>query len=193
MPVRPVPRVVWRFSLAFAARALANKGMRELPHTHGCFVCGESNPRGLNLRFHTDGTTIHARFVPGSEHVGFQQTVHGGITATVLDEIMVWACAVRTGKFSYCAEMKVRYVSPVRPGEETIATAELVANRRQRLFEAKGELRSLTGQLLATATGKYVPVPNTNIESMLGEIVGDTSFLAVAAAAAAAAETGKEE
>jgi acyl-coenzyme A thioesterase PaaI-like protein len=70
--------------------------MRKLPHTHSCFVCGESNPAGLNLRFETDGRVVRARFTPRVEHVGFKQVVHGGIIATVLDEIMVWACAVPT-------------------------------------------------------------------------------------------------
>ena len=63
--------------------------MKPLPHTHSCFVCGESNPLGLKLRFQTDGRLVHARFVPLPEHIGFKQTVHGGLIATVLDEIMV--------------------------------------------------------------------------------------------------------
>ena len=32
-----------------ARRPIAS--MRELPHTHSCFVCGEANPLGLKLRF----------------------------------------------------------------------------------------------------------------------------------------------
>src|SRR6185436_2207270 len=68
--------------------------MKELPHTRSCFVCGESNSAGLNLRFETDGRIVQAHFVPRLEHVGFKATVHGGLIATVLDEIMVWACAV---------------------------------------------------------------------------------------------------
>ena len=35
--------------------------MKELPHTHSCFVCGESNPIGLNLRFETDGGIVFWR------------------------------------------------------------------------------------------------------------------------------------
>src|ERR1043166_7562515 len=67
--------------------------MRTLPHTHSCFVCGESNPVGLKLRFETDGRIVQTRFVPRAEHVGFRQTVHRGIIATLLDQIMAWAGA----------------------------------------------------------------------------------------------------
>jgi len=73
--------------------------MNELPHTRWCFVCVESNPRGLNLRSETDGRTVQLRFLPRPEHIGFAQTVHGGIVASVLDEVMVWACAVQTSDF----------------------------------------------------------------------------------------------
>jgi len=92
------------------------------------------------------------------EHIGFKQTVHGGIIATVLDEIMVWACAVQTRRFAYCAELNVRFASPLRPGEEVLATAELVSNRRDRIFEARGELRDASDRVLASATGKYLPL-----------------------------------
>ena len=149
--------------------------MRSLPHTHSCFVCGESNPLGLKVRFQTDGHVVQARFVPRTEHIGFQQTIHGGIISTLLDDIMVWACAVQTGRFAYCAELNVRFQSPVRPGMEILATAELMANRRNKLFEAKGELRDPKGVLLASATGKFLPLKGAEVPEMLRDFVGDAS------------------
>src|SRR5215475_10426452 len=104
--------------------------MQALPHTHSCFVCGESNPLGLKLRFETDGRIVRSRFMPRPEHVGFKRVVHGGIIATLLDEIMVWACAVRTKRFAFCAEMTVRFVNPLAPREEVVVEAELTSNRR---------------------------------------------------------------
>jgi uncharacterized protein (TIGR00369 family) len=147
--------------------------MRELPHTASCFVCGESNASGLKLRFETDGTIVRATFLPRPEHIGFKQTVHGGIIATVLDEIMVWACAVQTRRFAYCAELNVRFLHPLRPGEETIALAELVENRRNKIFEAKGELRSHSGQMFATSTGKYLPLKESDAAGMFEDFIGD--------------------
>ncbi len=151
--------------------------MRKLPHTHSCFVCGESNPSGLKIRFETDGRIVRTRFLPGAEHVGFQQTVHGGITATLLDEIMVWACAVQTRKFAYCAELNVRFVNPARPGEEVIATGELVANRRNKLFEARGELRTCQNVIVASATGKYLPIREADASQLARDLIGDSQAL----------------
>ncbi|SRR5258706_2848358 len=151
--------------------------MKILPHTRSCFVCGEANPEGLKLRFETDGRIVSARFTPRPEHVGFKQVVHGGIIATLLDEIMVWACAVQTRRFAFCAELNVRFVHPVRPGDETIATAELTANRRNKIFEAKAELKNQAGELLASATGKYLPMKAEDMTPMMSELIGSAGWL----------------
>ena len=151
--------------------------MKPLPHTHSCFVCGESNPFGLKLRFETDGRIVQTRFVPRAEHIGFKGVVHGGLIATVLDEIMVWACAVPTRKFAYCAELTVRYLQPLAPGAEVIVTSELVANRKDRIYEAKASARTAANVLLAEATGKYLPIKSAVIAELARDFVGDTGWL----------------
>jgi len=151
--------------------------MQALPHTRSCFVCGEANPIVLQLRFETDGRIVRAEFCPKPEHIGFKATVHGGIIATLLDETMVWACAIQTRRFAYCAELNVRYVLRVRPGAPVIATAELVENRRGKIFATKGELRDRANVLLATATAKYLPVPGELTAEQLTDFVGDMRFL----------------
>src|SRR6267142_925041 len=101
--------------------------MLKLPHTKSCFVCGLHNPIGLKLDFETDGRIVQTRFAFRAEHAGFKQTVHGGLISTVLDEVMVWACGVQTKRFAYLAELTVRFLQSVRPGQELIATGELAA------------------------------------------------------------------
>jgi len=151
--------------------------MKTLPHTRSCFVCGESNPIGLKLQFETDGHIVQTRFVARPEHVGFRQTVHGGLIATLLDEIMVWACAVQTKRFAFCAELNVRFQNPMRPGEQVSAKAELVENRRGKIFNAKGELRNEAGELLASATGKYLPIKDEMAAELATDFVGDSGWL----------------
>jgi uncharacterized protein (TIGR00369 family) len=151
--------------------------MKQLPHTRSCFVCGESNRIGLNLRFHTDGTVVHTRFTPGPEHIGFKEVVHGGLISTLLDEAMVWACAVKTRSFAYCAELNVRFLRPARPNEQVAATAELAVNRRGKIFDAKAELRNQRGDLIATATGKYMPVKHSDALQMATDFVDDRVWI----------------
>ena len=90
---------------------------------------------------------------------------------------MVWACAVQTKRFAFCAELNVRFLSPVRPGEALIASGELVSNRRGKLFEAKAELRNEAGLALATATGKYLPVKQIEVAEMATDFVEDPGWV----------------
>jgi len=173
-------RVNWAENKIFSCplvKMASIASMQKLPHTHSCFVCGESNPIGLNLRFEADGGIVRTRFTPRAEHIGFKQVIHGGLIATVLDEIMVWACVTQTKRFAYCAELTVRFQNPLRPGEETFATAELVANRRNRIFEVKSELKDSVGKVFATATGKYIPVKSTDLGDMATDVVGNLDNL----------------
>ena len=81
---------------------LGGVSFTELPHSKSCFVCGSRNPVGLNLRFESDGKILRSRFTLCANHCGFLGVVHGGVLATVLDEIMVWGVAVQLKQFSYC-------------------------------------------------------------------------------------------
>ena len=151
--------------------------MKELPHTHSCFVCGESNPYGLKLRFETDGQVVRTRFCPQREHIGFKGVVHGGLIATVLDEIMVWACAVNTRQFAFCAELNVRFLKTLSPGQEVNVTGELTANRKGKIFEARSCLRNAADEILAEGSGKYLPIKAAAVSEMAADFVGDASWL----------------
>ena len=52
-----------------------------------CFACGPENPIGLKIDFHVVGDECTAEFTPNENHVGFQNTVHGGIIYTALDDV----------------------------------------------------------------------------------------------------------
>jgi acyl-coenzyme A thioesterase PaaI-like protein len=151
--------------------------MRPLPHTRSCFVCGEANAIGLNLRFETDGRIVQARFRPRPEHAGFRGVVHGGLIATVLDETMVWACAVPTRQFAFCAELCVRFRTPLRPDEEVLVSGELAANRKNRILDASAVMRTQAGVVIAEATGKYLPIKTPDVAEMMSDLVGDSRWL----------------
>lgn len=130
----------------------------------------------MKLTLHTDGRRVETRFTPRAEHVGFKHTIHGGIVSTLLDEVMAWACAVGGKRFSYCAELTVRFAHPMRPLETVVAVGEVIANRRGKVLETKAEARNEAGALLATATGKYIPV-KANLAELATDLVGDSRWL----------------
>src|SRR5436190_21214720 len=132
----------------------------ELPHTHGCVVCGLSNPHGLKLSLHvnTDTGVISATFMPRDQHIGFEGIVHGGLLATVLDEAMVWAATWQIKRFCMSGEINIRYRRSAEIGKELHMQANVQA-ARSRLIETVGKILDPTGSIVAEASGKYIPVP----------------------------------
>jgi uncharacterized protein (TIGR00369 family) len=147
--------------------------MEALPRTRSCFVCGTTNPLGLDLGMSTDCRTVETRFQFRPEHAGLARTVHGGLLSTVLDELMAWACGVVTRRLAYCAELTVRFHRPVTPGVNVVGEGELVENRRGRVYLAKASLRDEAGGLLAEATGKFIPVPGELQEKVVADFEVD--------------------
>src|SRR5262245_12096998 len=149
--------------------------MQKLPHTKSCFVCGESNPLGLKLEFETDGKIVRSVFTPRPEHTGFKRTVHGGVLATVLDEIMSWACAVQTKQWGYCGEVTVRFREPARPDKSLMGQGELVGKGRGKVRVRHKRRCNHEGTIVATATGKYITIKEPL--DMEDELIGNPALI----------------
>ncbi len=104
-----------------------------------CFACGKDNPIGLRIQFHLDGETCTAEFTPGKNHVGWQDTVHGGIIYAALDDVMANVLYLQ-GRKAHTAKCEVRYRRPLRVGE-TIRLRGWVDKEKRRLVVLKGEAR----------------------------------------------------
>ena len=82
----------------------------------GCFACGRKNPIGLHLdQFSLSDGTVEAWFSPRPAYRGFVGSLHGGIAATALDEILAWAGILNLGLISDTAPLDLRYRSPLTP------------------------------------------------------------------------------
>jgi uncharacterized protein (TIGR00369 family) len=119
-----------------------------------CFVCGPENAAGLQTRFETEAGTSRARFTPGPAHQGYAEITHGGVLAALLDEAMVYA-AVSLGRWVATAELTVRFRRPASTGVPLLVVAT-VARDTPRMVECEAEIRTETGQVVATARGKLM-------------------------------------
>ena len=81
-----------------------------------CFCCGRENPIGLKLVFEeTPEGRMRTLWTPGREHQGFKDIVHGGLVATVLDEVMVRFLYLRD-IHALTAGMEMKLIQPLRWG-----------------------------------------------------------------------------
>ncbi len=104
-----------------------------------CFACGKDNPIGLHIDFQFDGNVCTAEFTGTENHVGFQNTVHGGIVYSALDDVTANVLYLQ-GRKAHTARCEVRYRKPLHVGE-TVALKGWIAKEKGRLVVLKGEAR----------------------------------------------------
>ena len=130
-----------------------------LPWTRSCFVCGESNPHGLRLRSRVEGDRVVIRYVTREADVGWRHLVHGGLSATLLDEALTWAAILSLRRACVAAEITVRLKQPIRAGQSIRVEGWTMATRLSRLATTEGCIVDEAGTVLASGSGKYVPMP----------------------------------
>ena len=121
---------------------------------HHCFACGRSNPIGMRLQVELADSEARTSWTVGDDYVGWSDKVHGGIVATLLDEVMAWAPS-SFDSWAVTAEMNVRFRSPAGPGERLTARG-WVTERRRRIYEVAGEVRGVDGRVVAEGRGRYL-------------------------------------
>ena len=139
------------------SEAGATEGRYEVA-PHSCFACGELNAHGLRLRLHVAGDACWTETTLSSDFQGWEGITHGGIVATILDEVMGWALAT-ADSWGYTARMTVEYKKPTQVGRRLRAEGRIVERRRRVINTAGRLLDAETGELLATADAVYVAAP----------------------------------
>lgn len=104
-----------------------------------CFACGPDNPIGLKIKFHVAGDRCTADFTPDENHVGFQNTVHGGIIYTALDDVTA-NILYQQGRKAHTARCEIRYRQACVVGEK-LNIEGWIESERRRLVLLKAEIR----------------------------------------------------
>lgn len=104
-----------------------------------CFACGKDNPIGLQIEFDFDGETCTAEFTPDQNHVGWQNTVHGGIIYSALDDVTA-NVLYKQGRKAHTARCEIRYRQALFVGE-TVNLRGWVDREKGRLVILRGEAR----------------------------------------------------
>ena len=87
-----------------------------------CFGCSPTNPIGLKLTFWEEGEWIYAKWKPDKWYEGYLNMLHGGIQASLLDEIADWVIIVKLKTSGVTKNLNITYLKPVfiNQGEITI-------------------------------------------------------------------------
>ncbi len=124
---------------------------------HNCFACGTRNTHGLGMTIHVDRGRAWSELILPARFEGWEGIAHGGIIATLLDEVMGWSLAI-DDLWGVTARMSVQYRRPLTIGA-AVRVEGWMTSRRRRLIETGARIVDhATGAEVATAEGTYVEV-----------------------------------
>ena len=124
----------------------------EIEDDQMCFACGTKNPDGLQLRFQLEGDNeIRTEYIVPKKFQGFKDIVHGGIMATILDEVMVNLFYLKGIKV-ITARLDVRLKKPAKVGERLSFRGWFI-REAGRTVDAQAEVRNQEGIVVAEAKG----------------------------------------
>jgi acyl-coenzyme A thioesterase PaaI-like protein len=116
-----------------------------------CFGCGSENPIGLALTdFRALDDGVRATFRPRPEFAGFDDTLHGGIVATALDEASAWAGWHQHGVLVFTAKLEIRYRRQAR-SDVAFDLAGRVVERRGKRLMIEAEMSDPDGAVASSA------------------------------------------
>lgn len=108
------------------------------------------------MQFYEDGDDLISQWDPVEHFHGYNNVLHGGIQATLMDEIASWVVYVKIGRSGVTSSMNVRYLHPVFVGKGTLNLRASVKGIRRNLADIEVKLFSDQGKkLCAEATITY--------------------------------------
>ena len=121
----------------------------------GCFACGRENPIGLHLdHFDLVDGEVRARCAPRPDYRGAGDILHGGVAATALDEMLVWAGILVERVMTVTGRLEIRYPKPLAVTDELLVRARVYEMRGKRMT-ASAEL-VVDDEVRTQATGLFL-------------------------------------
>lgn len=128
---------------------------------YNCFGCSPDNPFGLKCKFTDEGEYVTCHWQPSENYQGFFNVLHGGIQATLIDEIACWAIFSHVKSAGVTTNMSVRYRKPVYTNAGEIFLRAKVVEQCKRLVTARVELFNSDNELAVEADVTYMVYPES--------------------------------
>ncbi|HNW20450.1 MAG: PaaI family thioesterase [Bacteroidales bacterium] len=118
-----------------------------------CFGCSEKNPVGLQLDFYDYGDYVESEWIANKNYEGWHGVLHGGIVATLLDEVGSWVIISKIGRAGMTVELNVRYHKKISTNEKIYIQGKLIEHKRNIAFIESKIIQN--GEIKASAISKY--------------------------------------
>ncbi|MCL1969606.1 MAG: PaaI family thioesterase [Bacteroidetes bacterium] len=124
-----------------------------------CFGCSPTNPIGLKLKFWEEDEWIYAKWTPDKWYEGYLNMLHGGIQASLLDEIADWVIIAKLGTSGVTRNLNITYVKPVFVNQGEITIRAKLLSQTGNAVLTYAELMDKEGTVRSHAEIEYFVFP----------------------------------
>ena len=126
---------------------------------YNCFACSPKNENGLQMNFFEDGEFLICEWEPKGFLQGYTHVLHGGIQATLLDEIASWFVQIKLKTAGVTSNMNLRLRKTVPTNQGNLVIRAWLKEVRRNLVDVNVELINPDGKLGAGGVITYFTFP----------------------------------
>lgn len=135
---------------------------------YSCFGCSPNNPRGLQMEFFEEEDEIISIWNAHMEYAGFEEILHGGIQATLMDEIASWVVFIKLQTGGFTSNLNVQYKQPVLISKGDITIRASMKEMKKNIAHISVSLFDGSGKLCSVAIAQYFTLPEKIARKKLG-------------------------
>jgi acyl-coenzyme A thioesterase PaaI-like protein len=126
---------------------------------YNCFGCSPRNQVGLHLSFVEENDEIVSHWEPDPNFQGYFNILHGGIQATLMDEIASWTVYVKVKTAGFTSKAEIRYLKTVGMDQGPITLRSKVKQMRRNLADIEVMLYDRNNTLCAQGLLTFFTFP----------------------------------
>ena len=126
---------------------------------YNCFGCSPDNHSGLQMTFYENDEELISEWDRKNHFHGYLNILHGGIQATLLDEISSWVVYTKLNTAGFTSKLNVRYLKPVYVDKGRLTIKARVRAMKRNLAEIEAKLYDNDQVLCSEATITYFTFP----------------------------------
>ncbi|MDR2009656.1 MAG: PaaI family thioesterase [Bacteroidales bacterium] len=120
-----------------------------------CFGCSPNNKYSLQMTFFEDGEDIWSEWQPRPEFDSWDNIVHGGIQACLIDETAGWLIVKNIGRFTVTKELDIKFKKPLNSNLGIIKTKASLIRIEDNIAYIDVEVFNHEMQLCTKAIGTF--------------------------------------
>ena len=136
-------------------KKIINPWLDLIDEGYNCFGCAPQNPCGLKMEFWEYGDDIVSFWNPQNNFQGWVNTLHGGIQATVIDEVAAWVVARKLQTTGVTTNLNIKYRRPIPTGDNVTIEARARLREQKRMFAIIDVTLSVKGRVCSEAELTY--------------------------------------